>query len=83
VLPVAGSIARMTIIRIAGERLGQDLERDVAIELRVARAIDLAHAAFAKFRDDFIEPDSGADLHRVSCGSTDLQPSTPAPDLVE
>ena len=32
---------------IAGERVGQDLDRDVAIELRIARAIHLAHAAGA------------------------------------
>ena len=33
--------------RVAGERIGQDLESDVAIEPRIARAEDLAHAAFA------------------------------------
>ena len=35
-------------IGIVGERVGQDLDRDVAIQLRVARAIDLAHAARAE-----------------------------------
>jgi hypothetical protein len=35
-------------IRIARERLRQNLERDIAIELRVARAIDLAHATRAE-----------------------------------
>ena len=34
-------------IGIAGEGVGQDLQRDVAIELRVARAIDLPHPAGA------------------------------------
>ena len=34
-------------IGIAGERVGQDLQRDVAIQLRIARAIHLAHAALA------------------------------------
>ena len=34
-------------VGVGRERLGQDLDRDVAIELRVARAIDLAHAACA------------------------------------
>ena len=33
--------------------------RDVAIELRVARAIDLAHPAFAKLRDDAIGAEGG------------------------
>ena len=32
-------------IGITGEELRQDLDRDIATELRVARAIDLAHAA--------------------------------------
>jgi hypothetical protein len=31
-----------------------DLDRDLAIQLRVARAIDLAHAAGAERRDDFV-----------------------------
>ena len=35
-------------IGVVGEGGGQDLDRDVAIELRIARAIDLAHAAGAK-----------------------------------
>ena len=43
-------------IGIVGERLGQDLDRDVALQLRIARAIDLAHAARAerarRFRKD-------------------------------
>ena len=30
---------------IVGERLGQDFDRDVAIELRVARPIHLSHPA--------------------------------------
>ena len=33
--------------------VGQDLERDVAIELRIARAIDLPHAAGAKATEEF------------------------------
>ena len=34
----------------AANASGQDLERDVALQLRVARAIDLAHAAGAERR---------------------------------
>ena len=33
---------------VRGEGLGQELERDVAAELRVGRAVDLAHAARAE-----------------------------------
>ena len=54
-------------IRIAGERIGQDLQRDVAIELRVARAIDLAHAPGA---------DDGEDLVRAeACAGSESQVS--------
>ena len=35
-------------IGVRGEQLGEDLDRDVAIQLRVARTIDLAHAAGAE-----------------------------------
>ena len=38
----------------------KDLQRDVAIQLRVARAIDLAHAARADRRGDFIDAETGA-----------------------
>ena len=45
-------------IRVADEGVGQHLDRDVAAQLGVARAIDLAHAAGAERRDDFIGPES-------------------------
>ena len=45
---------------ISGERVRQDLERDVAIQLRVARAIHLAHAARADERNDFVDAEAGA-----------------------
>ena len=45
---------------IGGEAVRQDLDRDVAIELRVARAIDLAHAAGANDRDDLVGAEAGA-----------------------
>ena len=41
-------------IGVRRERRRQDLQRDVAIQLRVARAIDLAHAAGAEEREDFV-----------------------------
>ena len=47
-------------IGVGGERLGQDLDRDVAIQLRVARAIDLAHAAGAEGRQDLVRAEAGA-----------------------
>ena len=50
-------------IRIAGNAGRQDLDRDVAIEPRVARAVDLAHAAGADRGDHLIRPESGAGRH--------------------
>ena len=51
---------------IGGEVRRQDLDRDVAPELAVARAIDLAHAAGAERRDDRVGAELTADhLTRV------------------
>ena len=47
-------------IGIAGEGIRQDLQRDVPIQLRVARAIHLPHAAFADLRADFVDAEAGA-----------------------
>ena len=45
---------------IGGDVRGHDLERDVAAEPRVARAIDLAHPAGAERRDDFVLRETAA-----------------------
>ena len=42
-------------IRIAREFLRKHLERDFALQRCVAGAVDLAHAAGAKKRDDFVQ----------------------------
>ena len=47
---------------ILREGRGQDLDRDVASELHVPRAIDLAHAAFADGGDDLVGAEAGARL---------------------
>ena len=47
-------------IRVSGEGVGEDLQRDIAAELGVGGPIDLAHPAFA---------DEGGDLVRAQCGS--------------
>ena len=44
------------------ERLRDQLDRDVAAEARVFRAIDLAHAAFTEPSDDLVGADPGADI---------------------
>ena len=48
-------------IGIAGEESRQDFERDVAIQPRVARAIDLAHAAGANGGDHFVLAERSSD----------------------
>ena len=52
-------------IGIAADRLGQDLDRDVALQLRIARAIHLAHAAGADRVEDLerTKPRAGREAH--------------------
>ena len=52
-------------VRIDGERIRQDFQRNVATELRVVGAIDLAHAAFADLVQDRVWPERLADHRRV------------------
>ena len=47
-------------IGIAGHRGGQHLDRDRPLQIRVGRAIDLAHAAGADLRGDFVDAEAGA-----------------------
>jgi hypothetical protein len=37
----------------------QDLDRDLALQLRVGGAIDLSHPAFADRRGDFVDAETG------------------------
>ena len=46
--------------RVRGERLRDQFDRDLAIETRVPRLVDLAHAAGADGRDD-LEPVNNPD----------------------
>ena len=48
----------------AGERGGQHLDRDLAAEARIARAVDLAHAARAERREDLVRAEPCAWRHR-------------------
>ena len=47
-------------IGIIRERVRQDLQRDIAIELRVAGPPHLPHAAFADLGGDFVDAEAGA-----------------------
>jgi hypothetical protein len=53
---------------VGGEGLPQNLQRHVAIELRVAGAVDLAHAARANQRDDLVGAETSAGLEGHRCG---------------
>ena len=46
-------------VGVVREGLGQRLDRDVAAESRVARAIDLTHAAGAERREDLVGAEAG------------------------
>jgi hypothetical protein len=59
---------------ILGEGPRQDLDRNVAIEPRVACAIDLAHSAFAKLVEDAICTETIAAFHRVLFGLASARP---------
>ncbi len=43
-------------VGVGGERLGQDLDRDLALQLRVGRAVDDAHPALAERGGDLVGP---------------------------
>ncbi len=47
---------------IGSEQLWQDLDRDVAIELRVTCAVDLAHAAGPQGGEDLVRAEARAGL---------------------
>ena len=51
-------------LRIAGERVRKDLDRDVAAQLRIARAVDLAHPAAPDEGLDLIDAESLPSMHR-------------------
>ena len=55
-------------IRIAGHRGRQHLDRHDRFRLRVGRAIDLAHAAGADLRGDFVDAEAGAGAEGQGCG---------------
>ena len=47
-------------VRIEKKGVGQDLQSNVAIQLRIAGAVDLSHATFADQRGDFVDAETGA-----------------------
>jgi len=55
---------------VGGEGRGQELQRDVAVQLAVGRAPDLTHASRAERRDDPVVGERVAcrGHHDLSCG---------------
>jgi hypothetical protein len=53
-------------VGVVGERRGENFQRDVAVERRIPRAIDLAHAACAEDADDLIDADARAGGNNVA-----------------
>ena len=51
-------------IAVAREMLRQHLDGDIALQLRIAGAIDLAHAAGTERRDDFVRAKAGPGRER-------------------
>ncbi len=53
-------------LAIVGDLSGQDFERDLALQLRITRAIHFAHPARAEGSDDFVraKPRTGGQGHR-------------------
>ena len=56
----ASRVNRASRSGLFANEVGQDFERDIAIQLRIARAIDLSHAAFADRRGDFVDSETRA-----------------------
>jgi hypothetical protein len=63
-------------IGVAGKGVGQNLDRDVAIQLRIARALHFAHAAGTERRQNFVRTKASAvyQRHRRLVADS-LQPS--------
>src|SRR5262249_30598360 len=51
---------------VRGERVRQNLDRDVALEFGVMGAVDLTHSTFAELVEDAIGPDRAADHFRYA-----------------
>ena len=47
-------------VGVGCERRGEDLDRDLTLQLRVRRPIDLPHSTHAELRGDFVDAEAGA-----------------------
>jgi hypothetical protein len=60
------------VIGIVGQRVGQHLDCDVAIQLGIGGAIHSPHAAFAEFGRDALVRDLRSGRHLLDCAPRDL-----------
>ena len=63
-------------VGVAGERIGQYLQRDIAIELRIARTEYLAHPADADAGDDLVDAEARAGSESQTAGSIAVSVAT-------
>ena len=61
---LASRSKRARAVGVVGEAVGEDLDRDVAVEPRVARPVDLAHSAGAERRQDLVGAEAGSGSER-------------------
>ena len=61
-------------IGIGGEQVGEDLDRDVAIQFPVAGAIHLPHPALAKLGENVIRPNGGSNIEGHSASPQGGEP---------
>ena len=68
----------LAALRIGDEGRGQDLECDTAVQARIGGFVDLAHAAGAEPRDDFVRTKARAAVegHRESASYRPAGPVT-------
>src|SRR5262249_14847984 len=64
-------------VNIARELVRQNLDRDFALELQVAGAVDLAHAAFAEQSGDFVGTEDCAEWDRHKSANYNISNTTP------
>ena len=64
-------------LRVAGERVGQDLDRHLALQIRVGGLIDLAHAAGADRGGDLIRSKTRSGWRDIEAIAP-TQPQTPS-----
>ena len=55
-------------IRVTSQRRRQHLDRDLALQVRVRRAVDLAHAALTEGRGHLIGAETGSGSQRQRVG---------------